>query len=552
MTEVRTISDAGQSLFATEAFKAGQIILEEDPLLVCHPNTPEQIKAVRSQFENIKASIEDSSSSSSAAANKKKNKSSKSSNHSTSYASSNILHDVNIPSTVDALHKEKFRSMLTAAASYALLTSKEMKAKLQKLYAPSLTDPSSPHETSIVSLSKEALTFLQRKGQVKPNTPLSDLVHETPDVCQTIMLVWACNAFQGGYIYETTSRINHSCDFNAVVSMDAMAKGGGERQVIRAATDIKPGDEITISYLGSITYADCQLRNERLLSEKYFQCFCTRCRKDRTNGDVAAAIPCTVCHERAGRYLDEDVQYDDGEVEVNYCLPRCKEVNQESAQVLKYEYVCPKCGPVEVKEPISTAMEKAIERAMSHLEKGLMHTSEIDDDEGERDVVLEMTERLSCLSSSVLGSKHYLSNLLTCVMLGRKLSALNAAILCNSAKGSSPGDSDSIVDTTEVAECIHSLEQLSNYVESLNLKSHPGHLTGNLNVGVARVLIGFGDLKSMKYGSTFIAKVLDDYFKLGFEGDGMIKVVETLSGAWKRKAGYDEEDREQKKKRMKV
>ncbi len=548
MTEVRAIPNAGQSLFAAVEYKAGQIILEEDPLLICHPTTTEHIKAVRSQFQNIKTDINDSASSS--LSKKKKSKS----NSDVSSSSSSCIRDVNIPATVDALHRDKFRSMLTAAASYALLNCEDTKTKLQKLYAPSLENPN-VNETSIVSLAKEALSFLQRKGQVKPDTPLANLVHDAPEQCQNIMLIWACNAFQGGYIYETTSRINHSCDFNAVVSVDTMARsaGGtdGERQVIRAAADIQPGEEITISYLGSITYAACQLRNERLLREKYFKCSCTRCEKDRKDGDLAAAIPCTVCHERAGRYLDEDVQYDDGEVTVNYCIPRCKEFTSEPSKA-QYEYICSKCGPVKVDDTISKAMEKAVERTMSHLEQGLMKSSEIDDDEGERDVALEMTERLSCLSFSVMGAKHYLTNLLTCVMLGRKLSALNAAILCNSAKGSKSGDAESAVDPTEVAECIHSLEQLSNFVESLGLKSHPGHLIGNLNVGIARVLIGFGDLKSMKYGSTFIDKVLDDYFKLDFEGDGMIKVVETLSGAWKRKAGNVEEEDQKQRKRIKL
>eukprot|EP01083_Nonionella_stella_P037956 103417_1 len=80
---------------------------------------------------------------------------------------------------------------------------------------------------------------------------------------------------------------------------------------------------------------------------------------------------------------------------------------------------------------------------MSHLDQGLSKSSEIDDDEGERDAMLEMTERLACLSTSVLGSKHYLTNLLSCVMLGRKLSALNAAILCKTAMGNGSSGSGS-------------------------------------------------------------------------------------------------------------
>jgi len=67
-------------------------------------------------------------------------------------------------------------------------------------------------------------------------------------------------------------------------------------------------------------------------------------------------------------------------------------------------------------------------------------------------------------------------------------------------------------------------------------------LVGNVCVGVARVLVGFSDVKSIQYGSSFAEKVYDDYFKLGFEGEGMEKVVQTLI-----KKKFDSEEPQAKK-----
>jgi len=215
-----------------------------------------------------------------------------------------------------------------------------------------------------------------------------------------------------------------------------------------------------------------------------------------------------------------------------------------------------------LEETLSSAIDKAVERSVSHLDNGLAGQSEIDDDAGERDTKIELTERLTCLATSVLGAKHWATNLLTFVMLSTKLSGLHAAMLCKSANANANangGDSskkekeeDEAELMNEIAECIDSLERVISYIKSLNLQSHFGHLVGNVSVGVGRVLVGFGDVKSMKYGSTFVCGVFDEYFKLGFEGQGMEKVAETLINAWKRKAEDVDSSSEQKQKRQKV
>jgi hypothetical protein len=54
----------------------------------------------------------------------------------------------------------------------------------------------------------------------------------------------------------------------------------------------------------------------------------------------------------------------------------------------------------------------------------------------------------------------------------------------------------------------------------------------------------------MKYGSSFAERVYDDYFRLGFEGEGMEKVVDTLI---KKNSDNQEEDRQEpQKKKLKV
>ena len=523
MTEVKATPNAGVALYATQEYKPGQIILTETPLMTVSPKTSSQITAIRSQFQNIKAGKKISQDS--------------------------PIIDLDIPSSIHVKDRAGFRGMLLACASFSLLDDASIKEKVLQLYHPNLevSPEDNPHEAALIKSAQEALTFLQR--QCNPSSVLSKLLKTSPQEGLQIMLIYRCNAFKGGHIYETTSRINHSCDFNAVVSTDAFSSEE-EAQTIRAVSLIQKGEEICISYLGSFTFADVMMRNDKLMKDKFFVCKCKRCEQNRTQGDVAGSVPCFKCHPREGRYLDEDVQYDDGAIEVNYCIP-C--INSEDSK--KIIYKCKKCGVVERDEVAQSTMEKALERAISHLEDGLVHQSEIDEEEDSRANKIEMTERLACLSTSVLGAKHWASDLLLFVNLSAKLSLLHASMLCKSAggsdgKGEKKSEDEDADLMNDIAECIDSLERVIAYVESLSLKCHFGHLVGNVSVGVARVLVGFGDVKSMKYGSSFAERVYDDYFKLGFEGEGMIKLVDTLINAWKKKSGVKEEGAEgpQKKK----
>jgi hypothetical protein len=101
------------------------------------------------------------------------------------------------------------------------------------------------------------------------------------------------------------------------------------------------------------------------------------------------------------------------------------------------------------------------------------------------------------------------------------------------ANGGDPSkEKDEAELMNEIAKCIDSsLERVISYIKSLNLQSHFGHLLGNLSVGVGRLLVGFGDVRNMKYGSTFVCAVFDEYFKLGLMGN----FAETLINSWKRR-----------------
>jgi hypothetical protein len=66
--------------------------------------------------------------------------------------------------------------------------------------------------------------------------------------------------------------INHSCAPNATVVLYS------ERQlVIRAATDIQEGDEVTITYAGPTAAAPIAIRRDYLRKGFNFTCQCSRC-----------------------------------------------------------------------------------------------------------------------------------------------------------------------------------------------------------------------------------------------------------------------------------
>jgi len=554
--EVRpTSTNQGHGLYTTKAYQLGEIILEESTLFTFAPNTDEQISKIRSEFHGLSAKVNNNSNNDdlSKKARKYSNKVSKitvKNNKQSSKPSQQTrccLFDIALPSTIESSKERgKFRGMLIAAACYALFCNdNDIKVKLQKLYFPH-TNTINEEEKLAINTAKQALKFLQ--NATKPSQALHAFSSKHSVECQTIMLIWAFNTFEGGVIYETMSRVNHSCDFNCIL-IPPDEEDGTTKQVIRAACDIEDNVELTSSYLGTFTYACRSTRIRRLFTDKYFTCECSRCCNEKEN-DFAASIPCLKCHPRAGRYLDEDTQYDDGDSEVTYVCPGYN--NIDGGQ--KIQYVCKLSKDKTILDKNSElfrVMEKVVERVESLLSQDLcLGKKKIKNDGSDED--LEMLERLSSLSSSVLGSRHWCTNIMLAKMLGKNLTSIHSSMLLNST-----GKGSESLDMTEVAECVDSLQRVWKFVEGLEMKSHPGHLLGSLTIGVARILVGLGDEKSMQYGAEWAEKVGNDYYQKGFEGEGMKKVVETLMKTCNRKEKVGarkrmEEEGTEEKKRAKL
>lgn len=503
MTEVRSTQSGGLGLFANQDYNVGDVILQEkSPLIVL--SAPSEAASL------LKVN----------ASKKGKRKS--------GATPPSLLESITPPSSIPSHQADNFRGMIQAAVSFAeQQPSQEVKQELLQLYHPVDGDDttSSPLEVEILEVSEKALTYLQ-KNAIKS---LSTLVSENPQDVKNIMLVWASNSFQGGRIYSQQSRINHSCNPNAVVQT-IPGYNYNDGQCIRAAAPIKAGQEVFISYLGLFLYADGPTRRQELARSKHFQCACQRC---LSAPDVAAAIPCPSCHKRSGRYLDEDTQYDD-EGTVHYAIP-ASSLDTNSVE-------CPHCHetttlsqsdakkpnhPLNLSKTVST-------KVATHLQKQQQSTT--DDDE---ELQQEWQEQLLQLSSSVLGARHWATNLLILLRLDQSLKSLSSTMITT---GNPP-------ELLEVAELVDHVERLVTFVNGLNLELHMGHLLGNVVIGIARMLVTMGDAKSKKFASEWLSKIQDDYVA-HFESDEMKKVVETLAVAWEK--GDDQEMEFESNKRAKI
>lgn len=611
MAEVRSTTNRGLALYTQKSYQPGDIIIEESPLFIFKPKSAEQIAKIRFEFRGLSSPLPPTDDDDDDDENDNDNNNDKKSRKQTakkqkqklkqkqSIAALQLccLFDISLPSTIESNQSAKFRQMIIAAACYALFckdgdddNTDEIKTaddddgtlsssqKIQKLYYP-VTDDTTPtppnnnnnnnnEKDDAIQIANQALNFLQTR--TKPSETLHTFATQHPTECHTIMLIWACNTFKGGFLYETMSRVNHSCDFNCVVtttdgdnennknSNNNQIDNGATKQVLRAACTIEPNEELTISYLGSFTYACRATRRRRLRADKLFTCHCVRCVVGgEEGGDVAASVPCRTCHPRSGRYLEEEAQYDDDDdFVVKYAVPHWRQGEdavEGGGGVERPKWVCTACKektmdviPADsTNDELSTAMERTLERVELHLLREKIDSDNENVKEMTNEEDREMVEKLSCLSSSVMGSRHWCTNLVLISLLGTKLTSMHTAMLFDGTTGSGVGNK---VDLEDLAECIDSLQRLWNFVTRLGLRSHPGHLLGSLTVGVARVLVGLGDEKSMKYGAEWAEKVDVDYYRKGFEGEGMIKVLDVMT---KRKVRGGEEDNAQKKKRIK-
>jgi len=65
------------------------------------------------------------------------------------------------------------------------------------------------------------------------------------------------------------------------------------RIIVRAAVDLKKGDELFSSYTSSLL--PTMLRRENLSLTKFFECDCARCADPTELGTNASSLKCTKC-----------------------------------------------------------------------------------------------------------------------------------------------------------------------------------------------------------------------------------------------------------------
>ncbi len=455
--------------------------------------------------------------------------------------------------------------MILALAHYSINPpSEETLSKLLKLYHPSTEFANNSDENKdAIELANLALECCEVMSV--PNSALSALIRR--DLFLTrILLIYSCNAFEGGRIYDRLSRVNHSCYPNAVVLEGCNSASSADTatslfetkhdvSILKAACDIAPGEEITFSYLGKYLFAGYSIRQRILRGNKHFVCGCSRCsnvvdtmkcskgskadgQNSTTSGvDMASCIPCPICHPRSGRYLDEDVMLDeDGDEEdgfkVSYAIPQNGLTPEERS------LYCPCCkGSISIISDDGGSMRKkkegmaikymcmAEEKVYERLES--IGKTDIGDDATESEH--DMDRQFLQMATSICGSHHWTTHFMNLHVMEESLASIHSTMMSNAKK-----DAEMMEDVyVEIAEAADGLDKAYKFASSLGLKLHPAHWLFDYTIALAQTLVGLGDEKSQKYGSTWVERV-DEYAER-FENEGMRKVVIALRDVWKRK-----------------
>ena len=576
MTEVRDLSthtsvssrdsfdpNRQYGLFATKAYKLGDTILsEESPLIIlsqkhCHPSNND----IRSQFDtscfptNAKKKSADDGSDKKEVDND---------------VISAIILPVSFKTDDMTTHQiKKLKALIVVAASYAVQTqtlSEETKNKLFQLYHPSLIDTKengngsgNDEEKDAVKLATLALNCC--KDTAASDSSLKRLVQDTNSANELVklLLIYSCNAFEGGRIYNEISRINHSCNPNAVVC-EGKNNGSSDNcdtSVVKAACDIQANDEINISYLGKYLYAGYPTRQKVLRDAKYFSCRCSRCNSGDSSDaydDLASRIPCPRCHPRTGRYLDEDVMFDDDDDDslvVSYALPK-NGLTPEQRSIK-----CEGCEGITSFDPNEESLRKKKEALcinyMSMAEEKVYDRLENNDNVNDSsnndkslDVVREADEQFYQMATSICGAKHWTTHFMNLSLIEESLANFHSTLM-SMGQNTSEDTMDELL--TDIAEAADGIERAWKYARGLNLNIDPSHWLFDYTVGLARTLVGLGDEKSQKYASEWLTKV-EDHAK-AFESDAMNKVVTSLKTAWQRHSSADEGEKNSAK-RQKV
>jgi len=101
-----------------------------------------------------------------------------------------------------------------------------------------------------------------------------------------VMMIFSSNASAiDATVGLKNSRFNHACRPNAI-SMNAKCRGIVEFTEVVAISDIKAGEEITVSYTDNILEMQKKnIRQEILLNAKCFVCSCNLCKEEEDDND---------------------------------------------------------------------------------------------------------------------------------------------------------------------------------------------------------------------------------------------------------------------------
>lgn len=354
--------------------------------------------------------------------------------------------------------------------------------------------------------------------QTQPASQNNETLHK-------IIMVAFCNSFEGGHVYKEASRINHSCQPNAIVRIQ-----DNQNLQVQALIPIMTNDAVSISYAGLYLYADTRARQTILRRDKFFDCTCVRC---QALVDPGNTIPCTVCHPRQQSQLDEATQYDDDtEQPVSYMSWHSN------------RFVCESCNHTETsKSSIVKVVHSISDKVLQFLEQ-YKHQQEqkksqsaktqedknIEEDDEEEEIESLLQEHLS-LASSVLGSRHWTTNLLLLLYLDRGLKQFHQKLIIQQTTGVADDGEDEEEMQMELAEHIDHLQRITGFIERLQVDLHPGHLLSDVIIGVARALVSLGDVKSCKYAAEWLEH-LNGYEP--FLSESLLKVIDSLKHAWER------------------
>ncbi|KAL3794055.1 hypothetical protein HJC23_008943 [Cyclotella cryptica] len=551
-------------LFAATDYSEGDDILTESPIVILshlvETSTNHAQKLENSPGSSVKNVIRSQFDQSSFTSNQKSHKTDDELEHKKEKESSaSVLGDLILPKkcleklkassshSIEAQTK-KLRGMILAAATYAAYPPSNedgSKDKLFELYHPTINcdadDEYNKEAQNAVELARLAIECC--KELAAPHTALKDSLHHKNDEGMLgeqellkLILIYSCNAFEGGRIYHKISRVNHSCNPNAVV----VEGHSSDVSVLKAACSIKKGEEITISYLSKALYAGYPVRQRKLRAEKHFICKCKRCTEnngDEVKGqpsvslDLASRIPCPICHPRTGRYLDEDLMFDEEEddLQISYALA------QNGMTAEERSLYCTSCqgvtsvnvdGSIRKKKEGMTIeyMTTAEDKVYDWMESNKLNEKEEDESTGQ-----DMDRSLLQMATATCGSKHWTTQMLNLAIIEENLANLQATLMTIN-----PEEDEKMMEEifTDIAECADGIEKAFSYAKSLKLNLDPAHWLFDYVMGLGRILVGLGDEKSQKYGGEWITRV--ENYANKFEGDAMKKVVSAIKNAWKR------------------